>query len=387
MNVTFTTDPNIASAINQLFKVYTTAGFKCFLVGGAVRDIMCNQTPKDFDFATNAPFDFTKSAFEKTIDTGIDHGTITVMVNDNAFEVTRFRTDMNHNGRHCDVKFAATIEEDLSRRDFTFNAMAMDANGSLIDPFNGADDLKDGIVKFVGSADQRIREDYLRILRWFRFMARFGDLSKVDAYTFRCIRQNADGLRRISRERVWSEISRIVAHENGPELMTVLFEMGIAQHIDMHPFRDPGAIQCLRDAQQVTNAPELLLAAWLGWSVPNVSNIARNWKWSGAEAAHAVWMANNFGQSKDLRRLIAIENTNRDWVVELAALEQRDGWEQNALAFWEFAPFPVNGNDLIEAGIKPGLAMGVMLRELKEAWFRSDYSATKEELMAELSKV
>ena len=386
MNVNF-----ISEALHNLRNEFVARGKDLRAVGGAVRDTLAGSVIKDVDLCTDATPDEQIKIYEELglrfIPTGLEHGTVSVVLDGEVHEITSLRVDVETDGRHAKVEFTSDWEADLGRRDLTINAMALTFDGVLIDPFGGAADLANGVVRFVGNADARIKEDYLRILRWFRFMARFGDLSKVDAYTFHCIRQNADGLRRISRERVWSEISRIVAHENGPELMTVLFEMGIAQHIDMHPFRDPGAIQCLRDAQQVTNAPELLLAAWLGWSVPNVSNIARNWKWSGAEAAHAVWMANNFGQSKDLRRLIAIENTNRDWVVELAALEQRDGWEQNALAFWEFAPFPVNGNDLIEAGIKPGLAMGVMLRELKEAWFRSDYSATKEELMAELSKV
>jgi tRNA nucleotidyltransferase/poly(A) polymerase len=383
MSFTFTSDINIAVAIKHLFGVYRSGGYDCFLVGGAVRDITCGQSPKDFDFATNAPYEFTKSAFNKTIDTGIAHGTITVVINDNQFEVTRFRTDVNHDGRHCDISFAATISEDLSRRDFSINAMAMDGDGELFDPFGGRGDLCSGYIKFVGNPGDRIREDYLRILRWFRFMGRFGNINNIDQATQDSIRFNAEGLEKISGERIWSEMKHIIMYKHGNNLLELMEHLGVAKQIGMHPmFTAIDRKNSFEVTKGFTNEPELLIAAWLGWDKENLFRIADRWKWSTAERTHVFWLADHIGLECDLRRLIAIENVNRQWVRELAAFEMRDGWEQNAMAEWVFDPFPVNGDILMAMGVKPGMVMGTILRDLKEAWAISGYSATRDELLA-----
>ena len=391
MSFNFSSDPTVNSAIVRLFEVYASGGFECFLVGGAVRDIKCNKTPKDFDFATNAPYEFTKTSFEKTIDTGIAHGTITVVIDGNQFEVTRFRTDANHDGRHCEISFADTIEIDLSRRDFRFNAMAMNANGDLIDPFNGLEDLQNNIVRFVGNADERIKEDYLRILRFFRFFGRFGN-GNLEYETWFAIRNNVSGLKNISRERVWSEFQKFLPQENSDKLMFNINLLGIfnwitdPQNIDIiqphqREFND------LKQAKEVTSDPAVLMAASCKFDRLSIEVVAKDWKWSNSEKEHALWLCDHMNKKCDLRWLIAIDNAPREWVIELAALEQRDGWEQNALAHWQFNPFPINGTDLIAMGFKPGIAMGVTLRNLKEAWGRSGFSATKDELLAKLKEM
>ena len=385
MNINF-----ISEALHNLRNEFVVRGKDLRAVGGAVRDTLAGSVIKDVDLCTDATPDEQIKIYEELglrfIPTGLDHGTVSVVLNGEVHEITSLRVDVETDGRHAKVEFTSDWEADLGRRDLTINAMALTFDGVLIDPFGGAADLANGVVRFVGNADARIKEDYLRILRWFRFLGRYGDMNKLDPDTVMKIRVNASGLSRISRERVWSEVQRIVAHTRGSELMELMMNTGVGQEIDLHPVDHANAGHRLHMAQDVTSAPEVLLAAWLGWSVPAVNTVATRWKWSNAESEHAMWLANNFGENKDLRRLIAIDGVKRDWVVELAALEQRDGWEQNALAFWEFAPFPVTGNDLIAAGVKPGMAMGVMLRDLKEAWFRSGYSASKEELLANVKK-
>jgi tRNA nucleotidyltransferase/poly(A) polymerase len=277
------------------------------------------------------------------------------------------------------VDFAA----DASRRDLTINAISMTFDGELFDPFGGRGDLCSGNVKFVGDAGNRIREDYLRILRWFRFMGRFGNIMNIDKSAEAAIRYNSEGLKRISGERIWSEMKRIVTGKHACNLLELMEQMDVATRIGMIPMYS--AIERMitfDNAKEFTTDPELLIAAWMCWDKSNVLRIAERWKWSTAERTHVLWLVDHIGQESDLRRLIAIDNGNRQWVRELAAIERRDGWEQNAMAEWMFDPFPVDGNDLIAMGIKPGMIMGTIIRDLKEAWAISGYSATKDELLA-----
>lgn len=390
MNVNF-----ISEALHNLRNEFVVRGKDLRAVGGAVRDTLAGSVIKDVDLCTDATPDEQIKIYEELglrfIPTGLEHGTVSVVLDGEVHEITSLRVDVETDGRHAKVEFTSDWEADLGRRDLTINAMALTFDGVLIDPFGGAADLANGVVRFVGNADARIKEDYLRILRWFRFLGRYGNLDNLDAATVESIKQNVNGLKQISRERVWSEVQRIVAHDRGPALMELMTQVGVANASGLHygfesPNGVPNAVMRLEHAQQVTRNPEVLMAAWLGWDENETSRLAHNWKWSNVEREHASWIAANMHAERDLRRLIAIDGVKREWVVELAALEQRDGWEQNALAFWEFAPFPVTGNDLIASGVKPGMAMGVMLRDLKEAWFRSGYSASKEELMVNVKK-
>ena len=155
-------------------KVFSVNDFQCWLVGGAVRDILSGKEPKDFDFATDMPLETIKKSFKKVISTGEDHGTLTVLIDDQQFEVTQFRKDVETDGRRATVEFASTIQEDLSRRDFTINAIAVDPlSGEVVDPFGGMENIENKKVRFVGNVEDRILEDHLRALRFVRFIARY----------------------------------------------------------------------------------------------------------------------------------------------------------------------------------------------------------------------
>jgi tRNA nucleotidyltransferase/poly(A) polymerase len=164
--------------LRQLRKLFQHYGFDLRIVGGAVRDIMCGQTPKDIDLCTNAyPDEAIKIYTDQEIrfePTGIDHGTISVIMNGETYEITSLRYDTETDGRHAKVTFTRLWYEDLARRDLTINAMSMSFDGVLDDPYGGRDDLQNNVVQFVGDAGARIQEDYLRILRYFRFAGRFG---------------------------------------------------------------------------------------------------------------------------------------------------------------------------------------------------------------------
>lgn len=378
--------------LHALQAQFRADGFDIRLVGGCVRDWLAGHEPKDIDLCTNAYPDEQIALYRKLglrfIPTGYDHGTITVVLDDTPYEITSLRLDVATDGRRATVAYTRDWLADLKRRDLTINAMSMDFEGKLFDPFNGAEHLKKGIVKFVGNPNKRIQEDYLRILRWFRFQVRFGiaDTEKMQkSAAGRAISRHKDGLKKISKERIWSEIKALLQHENGPLMLAVMDHLGVGECIGMPAKVKPqsrlASVYAARKALEWSGSPEVIIAAWFGWYEPDVLTIANDWKWSNAEKEHFYWLLRHGWLGCDLRRLIAVHNAPREWVRELAHWEGRNEWEKTALVEWVFPPFPVNGNDLIAYGIKPGKIMGVIINTLKDKWAASGYSATKDDLM------
>ena len=175
----------IDSVLKDFYSHFETAGFKAYLVGGAVRDIFLHKKPHDFDVATNATPQDVMKLFRTVIPTGFEHGTVTVHFEGLEIEVTTFRTESGYSdGRHPDsVNYAATIEEDLARRDFTINAIAADLkNGKIVDPFGGLKDIKSKIIRTVGNPSERFLEDGLRPIRALRFATKIG--FSIEKYTY-----------------------------------------------------------------------------------------------------------------------------------------------------------------------------------------------------------
>lgn len=374
-------DKLITQALQDLRNIFVSKGFDMALVGGVVRDTIAGLPCKDIDLCTDATpeeqIDIYATHGYCWIETGLQHGTVTVVMGGVPYEITSLRVDAETDGRHARVEYTRNWVQDLARRDLTINAMLMWFDGEVLDPFGGRKDLRNGVIRFVGNPVDRIREDYLRILRWFRFQGRFGNVDNIDDATLIAINENAHGLDRISRERVWSEVKRIVQHPTGPMLINEMFAMNLSRHIGMTDYWNQ---ETCAKAQDWTSAPEVLMAAGQDWQHQLVNDLSHAWKWSNAEYAHADWLCFNAFQRKDLRRLIAVEGAPREWVAELAHLEDRDDWSKNALVHWEFPPFPVNGNDLIAAGLK-GKAVGNALEMMKDAWADSGYQASKQKLM------
>jgi tRNA nucleotidyltransferase (CCA-adding enzyme) len=198
------------------------SGYLAFFVGGYVRDRMIGRPTKDIDIATSATPDEVMKLFTHTVPTGVKHGTVTVIEEGVPFEVTTFRTESEYEKRRRPkrVEFVPDLESDLARRDFTINAMAMDRDGNLIDPFGGMDDIRRGRLRCVGDPEQRFREDALRMVRCIRFAAEY-DL-KVDEPTWNALLAQRDGLREIAMERVRMELERIVEGSH-PEIGLALF--------------------------------------------------------------------------------------------------------------------------------------------------------------------
>ena len=192
-------------------------GYSAYIVGGAVRDLIMDREPKDWDIATSAKPQVVRNMFYKTIDTGLKHGTVTVMIDDEAFEVTTYRIDGNYSdNRHPDtVQFASMITEDLARRDFTINAMALSTKGTIIDPYYGQTDIEKKRIWCVGNPADRFNEDALRMLRACRFAAQLG--FEVDDYTMNIIRGFASMLKEVSAERIREELTKILV-SNHPDV-------------------------------------------------------------------------------------------------------------------------------------------------------------------------
>lgn len=165
---------DIKAHILKITQTYLDAGYECWIVGGPVRDLLLNHSPKDIDFATNCPLEITKTLFASVIPTGEDHGTLTIHLDGENYEVTRYRKDVDTDGRRATIAFANTIQEDVLRRDLTINAIAFNpVTGEVVDAVGGLKDFNNKVLRFVGKAEDRIQEDRLRVLRYLRFIVRF----------------------------------------------------------------------------------------------------------------------------------------------------------------------------------------------------------------------
>ena len=262
--------------VKKILSVLEYKGFKAYIVGGCVRDILMKKAPHDYDIATSASPEQIKSLFNKTADTGIKHGTVTVIENGIPFEVTTFRTESGYSDlrRPDKVYFVKDIKEDLSRRDFTMNAIAFSLNGEITDPFGGQTDIKNKVIKTVGDPYKRFSEDALRILRLFRFSSALDFLPEKN--TLNAALELSDELKKISTERIVSELKKTIC-SNFPENSTPLFKTKALSFL--------GIENCprLNKLKLLKNNPELRMFAFLKESSQNAAQTAKNLKLSRKE--------------------------------------------------------------------------------------------------------
>lgn len=208
--------------IKFVLNTFNQNGHKAYIVGGCVRDLLCGKTPHDFDVTTSALPHETQNFFDKTIATGLSHGTVTIMIDGEPIEATTFRTESVYNdSRHPEsVNFVSDVKEDLARRDFTVNAMCYNETDGLLDLFGGADDINHKILRAVGNAEQRFSEDALRILRLFRFAATLN--FTIENNTFSAAIKCAPLLKNISAERIFTELKKTAQGDNAPVLSPLL---------------------------------------------------------------------------------------------------------------------------------------------------------------------
>lgn len=362
--------------LDLIRKAFEDANVPVRFVGGCVRDLLLGITPKDWDMATPAlPEDILsilKAANINAFDMSNGHGTITAVINNEAYEITTLRQDLETDGRHAVVGFTDSWEVDAERRDFTFNALSMDWDGTIYDYFNGIKDLQEGEVNFVGDADLRMQEDYLRILRFFRFLGRMPK-PKADVMTLAKISENRAGLKNISGERIWSEMKKILAGENVEYILSLMDSTKVLGAIDI--MMNVTGIPSSKDP--VTN-----LAAVIDENF--VSIVIDRWKLSKQEQKNLEWLVDKrdiFFPVSAMESAL-VNGVDRSLVLELTKL-RNDKLAYDHLKNWEIPVFPVTGNDLIASGVAPGPKMGTILQLLKNTWIAANYIPTKDRLLLE----
>lgn len=238
-------------------------GFEAFAVGGCVRDTLLGREPGDWDITTSAKPEEVKGIFGKTVDTGLQHGTVTIIKNKNGYEVTTYRIDGEyHDGRHPEsVEFTSNLKEDLKRRDFTINAMAYSHETEIVDEFGGMDDLDHQVIRCVGLAHDRFTEDALRILRAIRFAAQLG--FEIEEETYKAIADIAPNLKNVSKERIQVELTKLLLSDH-PEKMMMVEATGICPYVTAD-FGEIFGKECADSIAKIKTLPKEKSLRWAGF--------------------------------------------------------------------------------------------------------------------------
>lgn len=371
MRPDFLTDP----ALGKIWDALPQAR----VVGGAVRDALAGRPVSDIDLATPDVPEVVISALApagvKVVPTGVAHGTVTAVADGHAFEITTLRRDIETDGRHAVVAFTADWRQDASRRDFTINAMSISRDGTVFDYFGGAADLEAGRVRFVGDPATRIAEDYLRVLRFFRFHARFGTVPP-DPATLRALQGAIPGLGRLSVERVWNELRRILAAPDPSVAIGLMDQLGIWAAV----MPEASAVGRLAG---LPADPVLRLAAML---TGDALALATRLKLSGEDRDRLLrLMATPSASGSDamLRRLLAdyqpADLIDRTWLDGSADVRRR-------LVAMPPPVFPLEGRDVVALGVPAGPAVGARLRDVRRWWLDGGCVADRDACLKELAR-
>jgi poly(A) polymerase len=361
------------------------------VVGGAVRDVLAGRDVGEIDLATpRTPEQVTeelRAAGIRVVPTGLEHGTITAVVNGRGFEVTTLRRDVATDGRHAVVAFTDDWRADAARRDFTINAMSLTGSGEVFDYFGGISDLGAGIVRFVGDPATRIAEDYLRILRYFRFFARFGG-RPADPVALVAIRAAVPGIARLSVERVWNELARILSAPDPRAAIGLMAELGVLAAV-VPEGADPVLLARLIMADAPID-PLLRLAALL---TGDPAALAARLRLSAIDRDRlAALRADPVPRPDDddamLRRLLADEPRavliDRTWLAGGSA--QESNALRTRLATMPLPVFPLEGRDLLGLGEPEGPRVGALLRSVRQWWLEGGCVADKDACIAVLAR-
>jgi poly(A) polymerase len=362
----------------------TEAGHQAYGVGGCARNALLGVPVADVDIATSAlPEEVVRlaeAAGLKAVPTGLEHGTITVVSNGEPHEITTFRKDIDTDGRRAVIAFSENIHDDAIRRDFTVNALYVEADGTLHDPLGGLPDIEARRIRFIEDAAQRIEEDYLRILRFFRFTAWYGDPEAgLDAEGLAACATHVDGIQALSKERLGAEMKRLLAAPDPAKALAAMASIGVLGQII--PGADPQYVAPLVHLEGLANIPAdwrrrmMVMGGEDHAKRLRLSNADRKHldavKWAMQSGASVMIMAYKFGADAALSaKLIEAATLS----THLPALLMQD------IAKGAAAVFPVRGADLI-GNIGAGPHLGVELSRLEELWLGSEFTLGKKELL------
>jgi tRNA nucleotidyltransferase/poly(A) polymerase len=385
--------------VARLFGVLDSDGEEARVVGGAVRDALIGRQVGEIDIATTAlPDEIVRRAGRakiRSIPTGIDHGTVTLMVEGRPFEVTTLREDVETFGRKAKVAFGRSWDHDAQRRDFTINALSVSREGKLHDYVGGLVDLAARRVRFIGDAATRIAEDYLRIMRFFRFHAAFGEGAPDPVAVAACI-AGREGLDSLSRERVRMELLKLLVARRAPEAASVMAEAGLLTRI-------LGGVPLLSSLARMVEIESNLalppdglrrLGALSVLVTEDAERLFQRLRLSNAEFQRLSSMADGWwriaqgmperGARALLYRLGAEAYLDRVLLAFSRAQDPADDATWRALAVfpqrWSVPKFPVAAADFVAHGIAKGPGLGVALRKAEEAWIGADFPLVPSEI-------
>ena len=394
--------------IKQIFKILNEGSKEqqAMFVGGSVRKYLLNQKVDDIDIATTLKPDEIIKKFENSKiivkKTGIEHGTLTLVLGNKHFEITTLRKDISTDGRHASVLFTDDWEDDSKRRDFTFNAIYLDSNGKIFDPQSGVKDLKNKKVKFIGNPDERIKEDYLRILRFIRFSIEYSNFD-FEKDTLRAIQKNLSGIAKLSKERIYSELKKILKLKNFNEIQKNHEFLKIFNLI----FPEFKYLERIKNLYVISKSkPEILnknhiLASLLIDGTNNHEYFSHKYNIENETKDHLNFCAKNFKEiqvnknffKKDLKKNIFIFGKKR--VKSLLFLnnvikqnQKNDELVKNIskIENTSIPEFPITGEYLLDKGIKSGKKMGHAIKEIKNKWLENNFNLDDEQLSKTIKK-
>ena len=380
---------------------------KVRFVGGCVRKALYGETIDDIDLATSLTPDQVKKIFFenniKVIDTGISHGTVTAILNRKKFEITTLRKDVFTDGRHANVEFTIDWEKDASRRDFTINAIYADIEGRVFDPLNGISDLTDGKIKFIGLPEERIQEDYLRILRYFRFFIHYSK-TDYDEDVIGSIKKNINGLNKISNERIFEELKKIIETKNLHKLFLKNQSKDII--LSIFPlFKYYERLEIINGlTQELRNMYDyfLVLALLIMDESNDYEYFCHKYKISNKIKNRFKYIAKNYENVKsknffseeNIKKEIYLSSKNN--VIDLLLFSTciNKGLEPfdiekliKYIKIYKVPKFPISGDYLKEHGYESGQELGKKLKLLEEEWIKNNFVLDKKLLEKSLNKI
>ncbi|KAF2895811.1 hypothetical protein ILUMI_10377 [Ignelater luminosus] len=386
----------------SLVSVFKKYGYELRVAGGAVRDLLMGKKPKDLDFATTATPDQMKEMFTteniRMINTkGEKHGTITPRINDKEnFEVTTLRIDVLTDGRHAEVQFTTDWLLDANRRDLTINSMFLGLDGSVYDYFYGYDDLQKRRIAFVGDAVTRIQEDYLRILRYFRFYGRISEGPNLhEQSTITAIKNNVHGLERISGERIWVELKQILEGNFAGDIMLSILDTGAAPYIGIPSIPNINELKTVWQRSKNKKLQAVTLLSTLLKTTEEVLALHLRLKLSAYDRDLALFVVEHREPKPNAKPLLPYQQLMvkckaktsdvHEWIVEVLKYNNSPHLEE--FQNWSLPKFPVSGNMLKQKGVEGGRFMGLVMNELKNIWAENDFNLSAEELLKQVPHI
>ena len=382
----------IPEYVKKALKTLADKGFEAFVAGGAVRDALLGMTPDDWDITTNALVEDVQNLFNRHFDTGIKHGTVTVLVDKKPIEITTYRIEdeYENNRKPKSVRFTSSLDEDLKRRDFTINAMAYNEETGLVDLFGGTQDLKNKTIRCVGNPDERFSEDALRIMRAVRFSARLN--FEIEAKTLESIKNNCHLLKNISAERIQSELVKTLTTGSNVD---VLFSSGIMEAIA------PEIEKCNIDfVNSVDSDAEVKLASLLSeTNIDSAREFFNKLKFDNKTKNNTLNILNCFAQQMpkndvDMRKILSVYGVEivkkvlRLWQISAGEEYKNTNtlFERNKNLPHTIGMLAIDGNDLISMGIR-GTDIGKTMKMLLEEVINKPETNTKSQLLALIDKI